>query len=248
MVVYGGGRTIASGLPLVEFVYNDTNYSGTAYQDDGGSSTIGYKNWGAVAAANDVEFGIGGGTDTLGDPAFGGTNMQPKVGGWASNVNAALPHSVVIKGATPQPTAYCTSGTSGTTTNGCLASITASNNPHVSGSPLCNITVTAVEGQQNGIVFYGLAQNIVPWAVGSNSFLCVKAPLQRGPVSNSNGTSGLCDGSFSLAWDAFQTATPGALGQPWSAGNKAFVQAWFRDPPAAKTTNLSDAVELTYLP
>jgi hypothetical protein len=31
-------------------------------------------------------------------------------------------------------------------------------------------------------------------------------------------------------------------------GNKAYVQAWFRDPPAVKTTNLSDGLELTYQP
>jgi hypothetical protein len=31
-------------------------------------------------------------------------------------------------------------------------------------------------------------------------------------------------------------------------GNKAQVQAWFRDPPAGKATNLSNAIEMTYLP
>jgi hypothetical protein len=41
---------------------------------------------------------------------------------------------------------------------------------------------------------------------------------------------------------------PGALGNPRSVGAKAHVQGWFRDPPAPKTTNLSDAVELTYAP
>ncbi len=35
---------------------------------------------------------------------------------------------------------------------------------------------------------------------------------------------------------------------PWSVGNKAQLQAWFRDPPAGKATNLSDGVELTYVP
>jgi hypothetical protein len=95
MVVYGG-VTIASGNPLVEFVYNDTMYGTNAYQNDGGSATIGYKNWGINANANDVEYGLGGGTNSLADPAFGGTNMQPKVGGWASAANPNLPHSVVI--------------------------------------------------------------------------------------------------------------------------------------------------------
>ena len=244
MVVYGGGRTIASGLPLVDFVYNDTNYNGTAYQDDGGSATIGYKNWGVIATANDVEYGVGGGTDTIGDPAFGGTNMQPKVAGYASSVNPALPHALVIKGAIVAPLSYCTAGT---TTNGCLATVSATANPSLSSS-VCTLTVSNIEGLQSGVMFYGLGQATVPWGTGSNSFLCVKSPLLRAPVQNSGGTFGACDGTFTLNWDAFQAATPGALGQPWSAGNKFNVQGWFRDPPAPKTTNLSDALELTYQP
>ena len=31
-------------------------------------------------------------------------------------------------------------------------------------------------------------------------------------------------------------------------GDKVFVHAWFRDPPAGKATTLSNALELTYLP
>ena len=54
--------------------------------------------------------------------------------------------------------------------------------------------------------------------------------------------------SFALDWNAFQSANPSALGHPWTAGSKAEVQAWYRDPPASKTTNLSNAVELTYSP
>lgn len=96
MVVYGG-VTIASGSPLVEFIYNDTLYGTNQYQNDGGSATIGYKNWGLNANANDVEYGLSGGDgETTTDPAFGGTNMQPKVGGWAASANPALTHSVAI--------------------------------------------------------------------------------------------------------------------------------------------------------
>jgi hypothetical protein len=58
----------------------------------------------------------------------------------------------------------------------------------------------------------------------------------------------MCDGSFSLNWDAYQAANPAALGQPWAVGSQVFVQAWFRDPPAPKTTNLSNALEMTYVP
>jgi hypothetical protein len=144
------------------------------------------------------------------------------------------------------PSTYCTAGT---TTNGCVPSISASGNPNVAHSNTCMITASNVEGQKSGIVFYGLAQNGVPWcSSGGTSFLCVKPPTQRTPVQSSGGTLNACDGALSLDWNAFQLANPGALGNPWSAGDTADVQVWFRDPPACKTTNLSDAVELTYQP
>jgi hypothetical protein len=53
---------------------------------------------------------------------------------------------------------------------------------------------------------------------------------------------------ITLDWDAYLSANPSTLGAPFSAGQKIYAQAWFRDPPAPKTTNLSDAVELTVQP
>jgi hypothetical protein len=98
MIVHGG-VTIASGLPLVSFVYQDTSYSANQYQNDGGSASIGYKNWGLNANANDVEFGISGGAGaTTTDPAFGGANQQPKVAGYVESGNGQLPHAVEIVG------------------------------------------------------------------------------------------------------------------------------------------------------
>lgn len=94
--VVRGGVTIASGNSLVDYVYGDTSYAANQYQNDGGSATIGYKNWGINASANDAEYGIGGGTDSLSDPAFGGTNMQPKVAGWNESADSALTHSVSL--------------------------------------------------------------------------------------------------------------------------------------------------------
>jgi hypothetical protein len=101
MVVYGG-VTIASGSPLVEFIYNDTLYGASQYQNDGGSASIGYKNWGINVNANDVEYGISGGSgETTTDPAFGDATMQPKVSGWVASGNPAFTHSVAI---IPEPT------------------------------------------------------------------------------------------------------------------------------------------------
>jgi hypothetical protein len=144
------------------------------------------------------------------------------------------------------PSVYCTAGT---TTNLCNASISASSNPDVAHSNPCQITITSVEGQKTGIVFYGLEALPQPWCTsGGSSFLCVKPPTQRAATQNSGGTSGQCDGVLALDWNAFQLANTGGLGSPFGAGSQAYVQGWFRDPQSCRTTSLSDAVELTYLP
>ena len=145
-----------------------------------------------------------------------------------------------------QPVVYCTSGT---TTNGCNATIGATANPDVGHTNSCVVTVSNIEGAQTGILFYGVASGSPsPWCSGGASFLCVKAPLWRTGVANAGGTFGACDGSLSLDWNVYQLGHAGALGQPWTAGVHAYVQGWFRDPPACKTTNLSNAVDLTYQP
>ena len=46
-----------------------------------------------------------------------------------------------------------------------------------------------------------------------------------------------CNGSLYLDWNAYQQTHPWVLGNPWSVGDKAYVQAWYRDPtgPCAGT-------------
>jgi hypothetical protein len=144
------------------------------------------------------------------------------------------------------PTSYCTAGTS---TNGCVPSISANVQPNTANTAGCVVTTSGVEGQKQGIVFYGVDNTgftPAPWGVGSTSFRCVNPPTTRiGLPLNSGGTAGQCDGSYVINWDAFQAANPTALGNPWALGDKIFVQSWFRDPLAVKTSNLSNAVELT---
>jgi len=142
------------------------------------------------------------------------------------------------------PVTYCTAGT---TTSGCNAAISATANPSVSGATACTVNVSNVEGQKSGLLFYSISGQF-PQAWNATSFLCVKAPTQRTLTQNTGGTVGTCSGTLTLDWNAFQTANPSALGNPWAAGNKAQVQAWFRDPPAGKSTNLSNAIDMTYVP
>ena len=104
----------------------------------------------------------------------------------------------------------------------------------------------------SSIVMHGLEPDNnafapLQWGFGS-SFLCVRSPTQRTTPQNSGGTLNACDGTFSLDWNLFLAANPSVLGAPFTVGDKLYVQAWYRDPPASKTTNLSDAVELTFVP
>jgi Tol biopolymer transport system component len=145
------------------------------------------------------------------------------------------------------PGAFCTAGT---TSNGCLASISGVGTPSASSSSGFTLSVNAVEGQKQGLVFYGIDNTgfaAAPWGA-STSFLCVKPPTQRTPVQSSGGTAGACDGVLSVDWNAFVAATPGALGAPFAAGQHVFAQGWFRDPPSPKTTALSNAIEFVVAP
>lgn len=146
------------------------------------------------------------------------------------------------------PVTYCTSGTS---TNGCNPTISATAQPSATFANACSIDVSGVDGQKTSLIFYGINNSgFTPqqWGVGSTSFLCVKAPTQRMNSQNTGGTPGQCNGAMTQNWNTFHGANPGALGAPFSAGQKVYAQAWYRDPAAVKTTNLSDALELTMAP
>lgn len=141
---------------------------------------------------------------------------------------------------------YCTAGTS---SNGCVPAISGTGMPSASTPSGFTIAVANVEGLKQGLLFYGVSGQIAtPWSAGSSSYLCVKSPTQRMPAQAAGGTAGACDGALSNDWLAFVAANPGALGAPFSAGIVVNAQGWRRDPPAVKTTNLSDGLEFTLTP
>jgi hypothetical protein len=140
------------------------------------------------------------------------------------------------------PSSYCTSSTS---THGCNASISASGTPSASAGSGFTITVGDVEGQRPGLIFYGVGNagwTPTPWSGASTSYLCVEAPRQRLTTLSSGGTAGQCDGLLAIDWNGFVSTHLGALGAPFSGGELVQAQGWFRDPPAPKQTNLSDAL------
>ena len=143
---------------------------------------------------------------------------------------------------------YCTAGT---TSSGCNALITGSGTPSATAGSGFNLSVSNVEGQKQGILFYGINNTgFTPsvWGVGGTSYLCAKAPLQRTGVQNSGGTILNCNGTLSLDWNSYRAGHPTALGNPFTAGQAVYAQAWFRDPPSPKTTSLSNALSFVTCP
>jgi hypothetical protein len=146
----------------------------------------------------------------------------------------------------PTPTAYCTASTS---TAGCVATIAATGAASATATSGFQISVSGLEGQRSTLFFYGTSgQAQQPWAIGSTSFLCVKSPTQRTFTASSGGTVGACDGSLTLDWLAYMAGNPWAIGQPLVPGAGFDGQFWFRDPPAPRGTNLSDALHWTLCP
>jgi hypothetical protein len=143
---------------------------------------------------------------------------------------------------TETSTTYCTAGT---TTNGCNALISASGAASAQNLIDYEIRVTGVEGVKSGLIFYGVSGAVAfPWGSGT-SFMCVAGPFQRTPIQDSGGTADACDGVLVLDWDDYVINNPGAVGTPFSAGDTVWMQGWFRDPPAPKSTSLSNGLTFT---
>lgn len=156
---------------------------------------------------------------------------------WDAFVNDRGPDNFVV---------YCTAGTS---TNGCTALMSAVGAPSATAGAGFTLSASSVEGQKQGLIFYGTDNSgfaPAPWGA-SSSYLCVKPPTQRSAPGNSGGVAGSCNGVLTLDWNTL-AATPGVLGAPFSAGDHVFAQAWYRDPSSAKTTAMSDALEFVVEP
>ncbi len=166
-------------------------------------------------------------------------NAVPWICGWTA---ASAFGRVVI----PAPVNYCTAGT---TSNGCSATIAGVGTASATAGSGFTLSVSNVEGQKQGLIFYGVnGRAALPWGGGSPSFLCVKTPTQRLAAQNTGGTFGQCDGTLTRDWNAYIAANPGTLGQPFMGCETVQAQAWFRDPPAPKTTNLSNGLEFYVAP
>jgi hypothetical protein len=137
---------------------------------------------------------------------------------------------------------YCTAGTSA---SGCQASMSAAGVPSASAPSGFSLLATGVEGNKNGLFFFGTnGRQANPWGNGT-SYQCVVPPVERTPLMPGTGTVGSCDGSLALDLNALWCPTcPKPQKNP---GPGAVVQAqlWYRDPASTSNqpTSLSDAIE-----
>jgi hypothetical protein len=239
-VIAGSAALQAGKQYTIGFTHRGYTGSGGNVTPDGGSAGVvdfdGYSiytdTWSYAIATASVGLVLGTGGTPVDSLGFGGRIYSA---------------SFAIDNNPSTPVTYCTAGTS---TNGCVPSISGTGSPSVAAPFGFTIHVASVEGAKQGLVFYGVSGrlNNTPWATGSTSFLCVKSPTQRMTLASSGGTSGQCNGAFHTDWLAFLAANPTALGAPFSAGVTVDAQAWYRDPAAVKTTSLSNGLEFTTVP
>ena len=151
---------------------------------------------------------------------------------------------VVVCKCEPNFASYCTAGTSA---NGCQATLSGSGFPSATLPSGFTLSAAGVEGQKDGLFFFGVnGRQANVWGNGT-SFQCVVPPVKRAGLLTGSGTSGLCDGTFSqdlnTRWQAKPSQNPGA-------GAVVQAQLWYRDPAntSNQTTSLSDAFEFSVCP
>lgn len=223
----GGGAALVAGIRMDS---NGRTGFATALRSDGSPS----------------------GTFTFGQ-ADGDTYFQGSTGGgpgrWIAVGQTAAPNTapdafaLALDG--PGAVAYCTAGTSG---QGCAGVLAASGVASASAGSGFVLTAAGVDGQRQGLTFYGASgRTALAWGA-TTSFMCIKTPVQRGPLGATGGSVGACDGVLTLDWNLYIATHPGALGAPFTPGAVFQVQAWYRDPPSSKSTALTSAVEFVVQP
>ena len=133
-------------------------------------------------------------------------------------------------------TTYCTAKTN---SQGCTPAIAAVGAPSASNASSFTISASNVLNRQNGVFFYGFAQQIAPFQGG---FKYMSNPTKRTPIQNSGGTALPavdCSGTYSFAFNAWiQTGLDPAL----VVGQEVDGQFWSRDSGSPSTTGLTNAI------
>ena len=139
---------------------------------------------------------------------------------------------------------YCTAGTSA---SDCQATLSSSGVASASAASGFDLHASSVEGARDGMFFFASnGRQANAWGNGS-SFMCVVPPVHRGGRLAGSGTSGQCDGSFSLDLNARFQSKPH---QNPGAGAICQAQLWYLDPlnTSNRGSSLSDALEFCVAP
>jgi hypothetical protein len=252
--VYGTGleRCVVWGN-LGTGVVLDQAVASSIVRANGGLEILG----GGTVAYCDVEGGFAGPGNIDADPRFwdpasGDFHLQPT----SPCVDAGDPSATdpdgsrADMGAFPydpteclSPIVYCPGGVS---SNGCAPAIGTWGLSKLSLSSGFEIRATNLPGERFASVVYGVTGTIrTPWGT---SWSCVAPPRQRTGVVYAGGTSGACDGSIALDFNAWRASHPFALGAPFAAGDVVWAQVWYRDSGVAAGTNFTEAVQFMTCP
>jgi hypothetical protein len=137
---------------------------------------------------------------------------------------------------------YCTAGTSA---SGCQALLSSTGTPSATAPSGFTFEAAGVEGQKDGLFFFGTnGRQANSWGNGT-SYQCVVPPVVRAPIMTGIGTVAACDGSFAQDLNALWCPSCPKPGKNPGAGAVVQAQLWYRDPQSTsnQTTSLSDAIE-----
>ena len=147
------------------------------------------------------------------------------------------------RGLSPIPQIYCIAQTN---SQGCLPTIGFAGVPSASNANTFHITATNVISNQYGTMIYGVnGPSNLPFLGG---YLCVQPPFVRMSVTNTQGTPFAYDCSGAFYYDFNTYIAGGADPALQVVGTEFWAQFWSRDPVAASTTNLTDALSAVVQP
>jgi len=160
------------------------------------------------------------------------------------NLNGAF--LIDLQGCRPGTT-YCTAQTP--SLPNCFPDFSTTGLPSASQPSGFQIDFGPVPGQEIGVFLYTTQGPAAVPLVTSFGLLCIQTGEgfhRIQPAVNSRGTSGVCDGTLSMDFNAFfatQTGDPLLV-----AGAQVDLQVWYRDPPNPGTANLSNALQFIMCP
>ena len=138
----------------------------------------------------------------------------------------------------------------GTSASGCNAKLAHEGVPSATASSGFTLFANDVEGDKDGLYFFGSnGRQANPWGSGT-SYQCVTPRVHRAGLLSAVGTNAACDGAFAQDLNAYWCPTCPKANKNPGAGAVTQAQLWYRDPfnTSTRTTSLSDGGEFLVCP